>query len=106
MYKLRDAQTTKSSIDVYSCSGKHINRISVSSPLPLLASNCCLLANQNVQWESGAIRGLGWSDKEELLVVAEDGVVRRYFGLHGDFTSFSLGNVSFFFFLFKQLVGC
>lgn len=27
-------------------------------------------------------------------MVAEDGTVRRYFGLHGDFTSFSLGNVS------------
>lgn len=27
-------------------------------------------------------------------MVAEDGMVRRYFGLHGDFTSFSLGNVS------------
>lgn len=39
------------------------------------------------------MRGLGWSDKEELLVVAEDGTVRRYFGLDGEFTSFSLGNV-------------
>jgi hypothetical protein len=27
-------------------------------------------------------------------VVTEDGTVRRYFGLYGDFTSFSLGNVS------------
>jgi hypothetical protein len=40
------------------------------------------------------VRGLGWSDKEELLVVSEDGTVRRYFGLDGEFTSFSLGNVS------------
>lgn len=46
-----------------------------------------------VQWEHGDVRGLGWSDQEELLVVSEDGTVRRYFGLHGDFTSFSLGNV-------------
>lgn len=45
------------------------------------------------QCEHGAIRGLGWSDKEELLLITEDGTVRRYFGLHGDFTSFSLGNV-------------
>lgn len=46
------------------------------------------------QWEQATIRGIGWSDKEELLVVTEDGTVRRYFGLDGDFTSFSLGNVS------------
>jgi hypothetical protein len=46
------------------------------------------------QWEHGTIRGLGWSDQEELLVITEDGTVRRYFGLYGDFTSFSLGNVS------------
>lgn len=45
------------------------------------------------QWEQATIRGIGWSDKEELLVVAEDGTVRRYFGLDGDFTSFSLGSV-------------
>uniref|UniRef100_A0A093VGE7 Probable vacuolar protein sorting-associated protein 16 homolog n=1 Tax=Talaromyces marneffei PM1 TaxID=1077442 RepID=A0A093VGE7_TALMA len=38
------------------------------------------------------IRGIGWSDNEELLVVAEDGTVHRYFGLHGDFAPFSLGN--------------
>lgn len=50
--------------------------------------------NANIlQWEQAAIRGLGWSDKEELLVVSEDGTVRRYFGLDGEFTSFSLGNV-------------
>ncbi|KAJ6102811.1 Vps16 N-terminal [Penicillium sp. IBT 16267x] len=68
---LRDTQASRSSIDVYSCSGKQINRIN---------------------WEQATIRGIGWSDKEELLVVAEDGTVRRYFGLDGDFTSFSLGN--------------
>lgn len=45
------------------------------------------------QWEQATIRGLGWSDREELLVVSEDGTVRRYFGLDGEFTSFSLGNV-------------
>ncbi|OJJ37415.1 hypothetical protein ASPWEDRAFT_108260 [Aspergillus wentii DTO 134E9] len=71
MQRFRDSHTTKSSIDIYSNSGKLINRIN---------------------WEYGTIRGLGWSDKEELLVVTEEGTVRRYFGLHGDFTSFSLGN--------------
>lgn len=46
------------------------------------------------QWEKATIRGVGWSDKEELLIVSEDGTVRRYIGLDGEFTSFSLGNVS------------
>ncbi|KAJ5489128.1 hypothetical protein N7539_004018 [Penicillium diatomitis] len=70
-FQLRDSQASRSCIDIYSCSGKRINRIN---------------------WEQATIRGLGWSDKEELLVVAEDGTVRRYFGLDGEFTSFSLGN--------------
>ncbi|KAL4965505.1 tethering complex subunit VPS16 [Aspergillus stella-maris] len=65
------AQAGKSNIDIYSRSGKLINRLN---------------------WEHGMIRGLGWSDQEELLVITEDGTVRRYFGLYGDFTSFSLGN--------------
>ncbi|KAJ5697427.1 hypothetical protein N7488_011111 [Penicillium malachiteum] len=69
--RLRDTQGSRSSVDVYSCSGKLINRIN---------------------WEQATIRGIGWSDKEELLLVAEDGTVRRYFGLDGDFTSFSLGS--------------
>ncbi|KAJ5894240.1 Vps16 N-terminal [Penicillium taxi] len=69
--RLRDKKAPRSSIDIYSCSGKLINRIN---------------------WEQATIRGLGWSDKEELLVVSEDGTVRRYYGLDGEFTSFSLGN--------------
>ncbi|KKK27329.1 hypothetical protein P175DRAFT_0529206 [Aspergillus ochraceoroseus IBT 24754] len=70
-FRFKDAQTTKSNIDIYSRSGNLINRLN---------------------WEHGTIRGLGWSDQEELLVITEDGTVRRYFGLYGDFTSFSLGN--------------
>ncbi|KAJ5397386.1 hypothetical protein N7509_005499 [Penicillium cosmopolitanum] len=70
-FRLRDSQALRSGIDIYSCSGKLINQIN---------------------WDQTTIRGLGWSDKEELLVVAEDGTVRRYFGLDGEFTSFSLGN--------------
>ncbi|CAI7616873.1 unnamed protein product [Penicillium discolor] len=70
-FRLRDGQGSRSTIDVYSSSGQKINRIN---------------------WEQATIRGLGWSDKEELLVVSEDGTVRRYFGLDGEFTSFSLGN--------------
>ncbi|KAH8705358.1 putative vacuolar protein sorting vps16 [Talaromyces proteolyticus] len=71
LYQYRDAQTSKASIEIYSYSGKLISRLN---------------------WEYGAIKGLGWSDNEELLAVTEDGTVRRYFGLHGDFAPFSLGN--------------
>ncbi|OGE58308.1 hypothetical protein PENARI_c001G02310 [Penicillium arizonense] len=70
-FRLRDSQSSRSTIDIYSSSGQQISRIN---------------------WEQATIRGLGWSDKEELLVVSEDGTVRRYFGLDGEFTSFSLGN--------------
>jgi vacuolar protein sorting-associated protein 16 len=89
VYRYRDAQTAKSSIDIYSFSGQLISRFNV----------CFLISNRHhqvlthLQWEYGAIRGMGWSDNEELLVVSEDGVVHRYFGLHGDFAPFSLGNV-------------
>ena len=61
----------KSSIDIYSCSGKLISRLN---------------------WESGIIRGVGWSEDERLLVITEDGSVRCYTGLHGDFQPFSLGH--------------
>lgn len=33
VFRFRDAQTAKTSIDIYSCSGKHINRINVSRVL-------------------------------------------------------------------------
>jgi hypothetical protein len=56
---------------VYSCAGTLISRIN---------------------WEKGSIKGLGWSDDERLLVVTEDGTVRVYYGLHGDFHPFLLGN--------------
>ncbi|KAK2754493.1 hypothetical protein FQN54_006894 [Arachnomyces sp. PD_36] len=69
--RYRDLQSGKSSIDIYSCAGKLISRIN---------------------WEHGSIRGLGWSDDEKLLVVTEDGTVRCFYGLHGEFTPFSLGN--------------
>ncbi len=69
--RYRGGSTAKSSIDIYSCAGKLISRIN---------------------WERGSIKGLGWSDDERLLVVTEDGTVRVYYGLHGDFHPFSLGN--------------
>ncbi|KAI4205136.1 MAG: hypothetical protein LQ348_001198 [Seirophora lacunosa] len=71
LHSYRGTQTAKSSIDVYSCSGKLIRRIN---------------------WDKGSVRGLGWSEDERLLVVTEDGTVRSYYDLQGDFTQFSLGH--------------
>ncbi|OAL68485.1 vacuolar protein sorting vps16 [Trichophyton rubrum] len=45
-------------------------------------------------WDHGSIRGLGWSEDERLLAVTEDGTVRCYYGLSGDFTPFSLGSMA------------
>ncbi|KAI1608245.1 Vps16, N-terminal region-domain-containing protein [Exophiala viscosa] len=69
--RYRTGQSTKSTIDVYSSSGKLIS---------------------NINWEKGVIKGLGWSDDEKLLVVTEEGTVHCYFGLHGDFQPFLLGH--------------
>ena len=46
-----------------------------------------------LKWDAGSIRGLGWSEDEKLLVVSEEGMVRRYLDFYGDFTQFTLGNV-------------
>lgn len=69
--RYRTNAISKTGIDVYSCSGKLISRIN---------------------WDKGAIKGLGWSEDERLLVIAEDGTFHVYFGLHGDFHPFSLGH--------------
>lgn len=69
--RFRVGSSTKSTIDIYSSSGKLIS---------------------NITWDKGTIRGLGWSDDERLLVVTEDGTVRCYYGLNGDFHPFSLGH--------------
>ncbi|MCJ1463515.1 hypothetical protein MMC07_002123 [Pseudocyphellaria aurata] len=71
IHTYRATQASKSSIDIYSCSGKLIRRIN---------------------WEKGSIRGLGWSEDEKLLVITKDGTVRCYYDLQGDFTQFSLGH--------------
>ncbi|KAL9113155.1 MAG: hypothetical protein Q9227_002767 [Pyrenula ochraceoflavens] len=71
--KYRGSASAKSSIDIYSCSGKLIN---------------------SLNWDKGSIRGLGWSEDERLLVVTEDGTVRSYTGLHGEFSTFTLGNIA------------
>ncbi|KAF2087830.1 vacuolar protein-like protein sorting vps16 [Saccharata proteae CBS 121410] len=67
----RASQTAKSGIDIYSCAGKLIRRIN---------------------WDKGVIKGLGWSLEEKLLVVTEDGTVRCYYDLQGDFVPFTLGH--------------
>ncbi|KPI35492.1 uncharacterized protein AB675_10984 [Cyphellophora attinorum] len=69
--RYRVGASTKSTIDIYSSSGQLIS---------------------NINWDKGSIRGLGWSDDEQLIVVTEDGAVRCYFGLREDFNPFSLGN--------------
>ncbi|KAI4173957.1 MAG: hypothetical protein LQ343_002725 [Gyalolechia ehrenbergii] len=70
LHGYRGTQSAKSGIDIYSCSGKII---------------------RHINWDKGSIRGLGWSEDERLLVVTEDGTVRSYYDLEGDFTQFSLG---------------
>lgn len=64
-------KSSKPTIDIYSCAGKRI---------------------RSIKWDNGAIKGLGWSVDEKLLVVTNDGTVRCYIGLQDDFTQFSLGN--------------
>ncbi|RDL39558.1 Vacuolar protein-like protein sorting vps16 [Venustampulla echinocandica] len=71
LHTFRGTQSSKSSIDLYSCAGKLIRRIN---------------------WDKGSIKGLGWSEDEKLIVVTADGTVRCYYDLQGDFTQFSLGN--------------
>lgn len=64
-------KSSKPTIDIYSCAGKLL---------------------RSIKWDNGAIKGLGWSVDEKLLVVTNDGTVRCYYGLQDDFTQFSLGN--------------
>lgn len=44
-----------------------------------------------INWDKGQIQGLGWSEDERLIVVSQDGTVRLYFDLQGDFIPFTLG---------------
>ncbi|KZF26620.1 vacuolar protein sorting-associated protein [Xylona heveae TC161] len=71
LHAYRGTQAAKSSIDIYSCAGKLIRR---------------------VNWDKGSVKGLGWSEDEKLLVITQDGTVRCYYDLQGDFTQFSLGS--------------
>ncbi|KAG9875241.1 vacuolar protein sorting-associated protein 16, partial [Aureobasidium melanogenum] len=71
LYAYRSTQAARPSIDLYTCSGKLIHRIN---------------------WDKGAIQGCGWSEDERLVVVTNDGTVRIYHALSGDFIAFSLGH--------------
>ncbi|KAI1824869.1 vacuolar protein sorting-associated protein [Xylaria intraflava] len=66
----RPGQSAKPSIDIYSCAGKLL---------------------KSIAWDKGLIKGLGWSEDERLLVVSQDGTVRCYYDLQGEFNQFSLG---------------
>ncbi|KAH7067611.1 Vps16, N-terminal region-domain-containing protein [Paraphoma chrysanthemicola] len=71
LHTYRGPSAARASIDIYSCAGKLI---------------------RSINWDKGTIRGLGWSDDEKLLVVTDDGTVRCYYDLQGDFVPFSLGH--------------
>ncbi|KAI1331314.1 vacuolar protein sorting-associated protein [Xylariaceae sp. FL0255] len=66
----RPNQSSKPSIDIYSCAGKLL---------------------KSINWDKGSVKGLGWSEDEKLLAVSYDGTVRCYYNLQGDFNQFSLG---------------
>lgn len=63
-------KSSKPAIEIYSLAGKNL---------------------QTISWEKGAIKGLGWSEDENLLVVTADGNVCCY-DIQGDFSQFSLGH--------------
>lgn len=67
----RPGKSSKPSIDIHSCAGALIRRI---------------------PWDKGPIKGLGWAHDEKLIVVTQDGTVRCYYDLQGDFNQFLLGN--------------
>ncbi|KAF2225710.1 Vps16, N-terminal region-domain-containing protein [Elsinoe ampelina] len=71
VHSFRGASSTKPTIDIYTCAGTLITRIN---------------------WDKGEIRGLGWSEDEKLIVVSQDGTVRVYRDLQGDFDPFTLGH--------------
>lgn len=57
-------------------------------------ANIAFQKTNQVQWDKGRVVGLGWSDDEQLLVVAQNGTVRCYSDLSDDFTPFTLGHDS------------
>lgn len=49
---------------------------------------------RKIPWDNGRIRGLGWSQLEQLIVVSENGSARCYYDFEGNFTQFSLGKAA------------
>lgn len=75
--RISSRNTATSTIDVYSLAGKLIQQI----PTPTTTTTAT------------AIKAVGWSEDERLLVVSGDGTVRVYADLGAsDFTTFSLGH--------------
>ncbi|KAI9882725.1 MAG: Mitochondrial-processing peptidase subunit alpha [Watsoniomyces obsoletus] len=73
LHAYRGAPSAKASIDIYSCAGKSLRQIT---------------------WDKGSIKGLGWSEDEQLIIVTKDGTVRCYHDLQGEFSQFSLGKIA------------
>ncbi|KAF2011221.1 vacuolar protein sorting-associated protein 16 [Aaosphaeria arxii CBS 175.79] len=71
IHTYRSAGSAKASIDIYSCAGKLL---------------------RSIGWDKGTIKDVGWGEDEKLLVVTEDGAVRCYYDLQGDFIPFTLGH--------------
>lgn len=49
---------------------------------------------KKIPWDNGRIRGLGWSQLEQLIVVSENGSARCYYDFEGNFSQFSLGKTA------------
>ncbi|VVT56732.1 uncharacterized protein SAPINGB_P005238 [Magnusiomyces paraingens] len=49
---------------------------------------------KKILWDNGRIRGLGWSQYEQLIVVSENGSARCYYDFDGNFSQFSLGKAA------------
>ncbi|ANB15369.1 tethering complex subunit VPS16 [Sugiyamaella lignohabitans] len=47
---------------------------------------------KKLPWDNGNIRGIGWSQAEELIVVSNNGTARCYYDFEGNFNHFSLGH--------------
>ncbi|ODQ65066.1 vacuolar protein sorting-associated protein 16 [Nadsonia fulvescens var. elongata DSM 6958] len=46
---------------------------------------------KRLPWDSGRIKGLGWTNQEHIIAVSEEGITRHYYDFQGNFKQFSLG---------------
>jgi hypothetical protein len=49
---------------------------------------------RKIPWDNGPIKGLGWSEREHLIAVSENGTARYYYDFQGNFQQFSLGKMA------------